>query len=297
MSVLCWGLQSWTEDSQGVSPEQMRRIPSLKLVATILLMQPRTWFAFWAASAHSRLMSSFSPTSTPRLPSRQGCSQSPHRPVCIDTGGWPDPGAGPCAWPCWTSWGSHRPTSRACPGPSGWHPVPQVSTVPLSLVSPANLPRVHSVLLSMLLMKVLNSTRPNTNPWGTPLVTDLHLDIEPLTTTLWLQPSSQFLMHRIVLSPTPCLSLGPQPSFLLCQQVWVHPLRLTPNPWGTPQARGSGIWGRLKCCSSVGTEDFVFRAVCNYDTDFSTQLHLIPLLRWYLKEGSEIPCNKVSVTG
>jgi len=23
------------------------------------------------------------------------------------------------------SWGSHGPTSRACPGPSGWHPIPQ----------------------------------------------------------------------------------------------------------------------------------------------------------------------------
>jgi len=24
-------------------------------------------------------------------------------------------------YPCWISWVSHRPTSRACPGPSGWH--------------------------------------------------------------------------------------------------------------------------------------------------------------------------------
>ena len=43
----------------------------------------------------------------------------------IDAGGCPNLGAGPCTWPCWTSWGSHRPTSPDCPHPSGWHPVPQ----------------------------------------------------------------------------------------------------------------------------------------------------------------------------
>ena len=39
---------------------------------------------------------------------------------------------------------------------------------------------------TMSLMKILNSTGPNTDLWGTPLVTDLHLDIELLTTTLWM---------------------------------------------------------------------------------------------------------------
>lgn len=33
-------------------------------------------------------------------------------------------------------------------------------------------------------MKLLNSPGPNTDPWGTLLITDLHLDIETLTTTL-----------------------------------------------------------------------------------------------------------------
>ena len=32
--------------------------------ATLLLMQPSVWLAFWAASAHCRLMSSFSSSST-----------------------------------------------------------------------------------------------------------------------------------------------------------------------------------------------------------------------------------------
>ena len=59
-----------------------------------------------------------------------------------------------------------------------------VLTASLSLVSSANLLRVHLIPLSMSLMKKLNSTGPNMDPQGTPLVTNLHLDIEPLTTTL-----------------------------------------------------------------------------------------------------------------
>jgi len=36
----------------------------------------------------------------------------------------------------------------------------------------------------MLLIKMLKSTGPKTDPRGTPLVTRLHLDIEPLITTV-----------------------------------------------------------------------------------------------------------------
>ena len=49
-----------------VSPEQRGRIPSLHLLAILLLMQPRTHLAFWAASAHCQLMSSFLSISTPK---------------------------------------------------------------------------------------------------------------------------------------------------------------------------------------------------------------------------------------
>ena len=59
----------------------------------------------------------------PPSPSRQGCSQSLLPPAYTDSRGCPDPEAGPCTWPCRTSWGSHRPTFQACPGPSGWRPV------------------------------------------------------------------------------------------------------------------------------------------------------------------------------
>ncbi|KAK4827142.1 LOW QUALITY PROTEIN: hypothetical protein QYF61_014736 [Mycteria americana] len=75
------------------------------------------------------------------------------------------------------------PTSQACQGPSGWHLFPPASA-PHSLVLLADLLRVHSIPLSMSLTKMLNSAGPNTDPWGTPLITGLHLDIEPLTATL-----------------------------------------------------------------------------------------------------------------
>jgi len=61
-----------------------------------------------------------------------------------------------------------------------------VSVAPLSLVSSADLLRVHSILLSMSVMKILNSSGPCVDPGGPLLVTDLHLDIELLTATLWM---------------------------------------------------------------------------------------------------------------
>ena len=73
-----------------------------------------------------------------------------------------------------------------------------VSTAPLILVSSVHLLRVHSVSLSPSLMKILNSTGPSMDLWGTPLVTSAHLNIEPLTTTFWLQPSNQFLLLQTV---------------------------------------------------------------------------------------------------
>ena len=73
-----------------------------------------------------------------------------------------------------------------------------VSSAPPNLVSSIDVLRVHSIPLSLSLMKMLNSIGPCTDPRGTPLVTSLHLDIDPLTTTLWMWPSNQFLIHRTV---------------------------------------------------------------------------------------------------
>jgi len=36
-----------------------------------------------------------------------------------------DPGARPCTWLSWTSWGSPGPTACVCLCLSGWHPIPQ----------------------------------------------------------------------------------------------------------------------------------------------------------------------------
>ena len=54
----------------------------------------------------------------------------------------------------------------------------------------------------MLLMKMLKSTDPSTNAWGTPLVTALHLDTEQLTTTLWVPP----VPHQLNSSPIKSIS-------------------------------------------------------------------------------------------
>ena len=51
------------------------------------------------------------------------------------------------------------------------------STLP-SLVSSANLLRVHSNSSARSLMKKLNKTGPSIDPWGTPLVTGLHYIME-----------------------------------------------------------------------------------------------------------------------
>ena len=83
-----------------------------------------------------------------------------------------------------------------------------VSTALLNLVSSANLLRVHSIQLLMSLIKMLKSTHPKTDPWGTPLITSFHLDIEPLITTLCLQPFNQFFIHRVVDPSNPRLQFG-----------------------------------------------------------------------------------------
>ena len=61
----------------------------------------------------------------------------------------------------------------------------------------ADLLRVYSIPSLMRFLKILKSTGPSTDSWRSPIITSLHLDIEPLTTALWLQPSEQFFIHWI----------------------------------------------------------------------------------------------------
>jgi len=49
------------------------------------------------------------------------------------------------------------------------------------------------------------SISPKINPWKTQLITTLYLDTEPLTTTLWLLPSNQFLTHWMLHPSSPYL--------------------------------------------------------------------------------------------
>ncbi|KAK4819900.1 hypothetical protein QYF61_014635 [Mycteria americana] len=70
------------------------------------------------------------------------------------------------------------------------------STLLPNLVSSENFLRVCSIPSSRSLIKILNKTGPNTDPWGTPLVTGRQLELTPFTTTLWARPSSQFFTQR-----------------------------------------------------------------------------------------------------
>lgn len=63
-------------------------------------------------------------------------------------------------------------------------------------------------------MKILKSTTPKTNLWGTPLMSSLHLAIQPLTTTPWLWPSNQ--LYWIVQLSNPYFSFRDQ------DMAWNH---------------------------------------------------------------------------
>jgi len=83
----------------------------------------RLWLAFWAASARGQPMLSCSSTSTPQVLLLRA-TWATLRPACTCVWDWHNPRAEPCTSPCWTSCGSHRPTSPACQGPSEWYPFP-----------------------------------------------------------------------------------------------------------------------------------------------------------------------------
>ena len=77
----------------------------------------------------------------------------------------------------------------------------------------------------MLPTKMLNNTRPSTDPWGMPLITGLHLNIELLTATLWMRPSSQFLIQWVVhLSNLFFFNLVTR---MLCSAVSIHTVVVT----------------------------------------------------------------------
>lgn len=70
-----------------------------------------------------------------------------------------------------------------------------ISTSLVSLVSSVKLLGTHFIPLSRLLIK---SISPKMDHRGMPFITGFHLNTDPLTTTLFLQPSNQFFIHCIV---------------------------------------------------------------------------------------------------
>lgn len=84
-----------------------------------------------------------------------------------------------------------------------------MSTVPHRLVSSANLMMMHSIPLSVSLMKILKCISLSTDPWWMPFVNDLHPDTEPLTTILWVQLCNLFLIHQTSHLQNPYLHIFP----------------------------------------------------------------------------------------
>lgn len=89
---------------------------------------------------------------------------------------------------CYYWWLSLEHTTPSPPLPPRWLPFeqgfpPGVSATPLSFVSSAQLPRVHSVPSFRSLMKIFNRTAPSIDPLGTSLVTGLQTDFMPLIST------------------------------------------------------------------------------------------------------------------
>lgn len=122
MSFLCWRLQSWTQNSRwSLTRTECRRRET----------QPSTTqpHCFWCSPVCSGL--SGLQEHLPRAcwaphppilpsPSLQSCFQATHHITWFRV---PLLRSRTCTWPCWTSWGSYRPTSQGC---QDLHPFTQV---------------------------------------------------------------------------------------------------------------------------------------------------------------------------
>jgi len=147
----------------GLSPEQSRGAESPHLTCWTHCFGCSPGYG-WSSGLRVHIVGSCPAFHPPVLPSpsRQGCSQSLHPPACIDTGGCPNSGAGPLHLTLLNlmrfTWAHFSRLSRSLWMASH---LSGVSTAPLSLVSSADLLRVHSVPLSRSLMKTLSSTHPS----------------------------------------------------------------------------------------------------------------------------------------
>ena len=78
-----------------------------------------------------------------------------------------------------------------------------VAAGPKIFVSSANLRMPVLIFSSISLMYTMNSVSPNTDPWGTPLVTGCHGDCLPCIVTRCFLPVSQLSIHLIIVWPNP----------------------------------------------------------------------------------------------
>lgn len=94
----------------------------------------------------------------------------------------------PCTCPYWTSFGSRGATFQACPGLSGWHPFLLLCQLHHSAWSHqwSCWEYTRYIPLPVSFIKMLKITGPNTDPWGTLLMTGLCLDAKLLTTNISL---------------------------------------------------------------------------------------------------------------
>ena len=104
----------------------------------------------------------------------------------------------------WTSWDSLWPTAWACLALSQWHPVPRACWGSIQLGAICKL--AESALNPTVDITDEDAEEHSTDPWGTPLLSDLLPDTEPLTTTPWLWSHNQFLVHQTVHPSNPYLS-------------------------------------------------------------------------------------------
>ena len=78
--------------------------------------------------------------------------------------------------------------------------------LPSSFVSSANLNTELTMSVSRSLMKMRNKTGPRTDPCGTPLVTNLHIEYWSLMHTRCFLPLNQLLIHSQTLPLIPWLA-------------------------------------------------------------------------------------------
>lgn len=81
-----------------------------------------------------------------------------------------------------------------------------ITVLPFSVLATAMNLRVHSIVLSRLLRKLLNNFSLGIDPWGMPLVFDWQWDFVLLITTPWFYQSGQFSIPVIVHLPGPYLT-------------------------------------------------------------------------------------------